>query len=163
MTYTDLVAGIYSFQVKATDAAGNISPMYAKTWAVAPEPGDLVPNTTVASGPAKDAWVLSHRTAFDVVSSIPGAAYIVTLNDRYVGTSSTDRVVVSGLTTGRNVITIRAIKGTYADQTRWCAGYGCHAGSPGSRTRAPGSCVTSRVICSGPTPEPASRSDVHDA
>ena len=117
VVYTDLVPGMYSFQVKATDAAGNVSPMYAKSWVVAPEPGDPVPNTTVASGPAKDAWVLSHRTAFDLVSSIPGSAYIVTLNGRYLGTSSTDRVVVPGLTTGRNVITIGAITGGYADQT----------------------------------------------
>ena len=117
VAYTALVPGIYSFEVKATDAAGNVSPGYTKSWVVAPAPGDPVPNTTVASGPAKDAWVLSHRTAFDVVSSIPGAAYIVTLNDRYVGISSTDRVVVPGLTTGRNVITIRAISGAYADQT----------------------------------------------
>jgi hypothetical protein len=61
--------------------------------------------------------VLAHRTAFDVTSTDPSSAYIVTLDGRYVGTYSSTHVVVSGLRAGVNKITIRALANGLADQT----------------------------------------------
>lgn len=118
-SYTGLTPGIYSFQVKATDAVGNVSGMYAKTWVVEPESssGQVAPTTTVIGGPADNCWLLAHNATFDLQSSDPSAAYIVTVNGKYWGTSNTGAVVVRGLKAGANTITIRAIAGGIADVT----------------------------------------------
>jgi hypothetical protein len=118
-SYAGLLPGTYTFQVHATDAAGNKSGLYQKTWVVQPTPSQeaATPDTGIASGPADGSWVLARKVAFVATSTQPGSAYIVTLDGRYVGTSPTDHVVVKGLKAGAHRITIRAVANGLADQT----------------------------------------------
>lgn len=117
-SYTDLTPGTYSFQVKGTDAAGNVSGMYSKTWVVAPEPAaPEAPGTRFTGGPAAKSWVLSNRARFEVASNDPAASFIVTVNGRYIGTSTSRSILVTGLRSGTNRIAVRAIANGLADQT----------------------------------------------
>jgi hypothetical protein len=118
-SYTGLAPGIYSFHVHATDAAGNKSGLYQKTWVVEPTPSEAAatPDTGIASGPADGSWLLAHSATYTATSTQPGSAYVVTLNNRYVGTNSTATIRVTGLRPGLNRITIRATANGFADQT----------------------------------------------
>jgi hypothetical protein len=77
-TYTGLAAGSHTFQVRATDAAGNTDPTPAqRTWTVDTTP----PDTTITSGPsgtvnspsATFAFTASEAATF--TCSLDGAAY----------------------------------------------------------------------------------------
>jgi hypothetical protein len=118
-SYTGLTAGIYAFHVKATDAAGNVSGMYSKTWVVSPTPDEAaaVPDTKLVSGPSDGSWLLAHSATYVVSSTEPGSAYVVTLDGKYVGTSASPTVRVNGLRAGTHRIGIRALANGLADQT----------------------------------------------
>lgn len=118
VTYTGLSPGVYSFHVKGTDAAGNVSHTFFKTWTVVPVEEDATaPETTLVDGPTDQSWVLAHRVGIDVDSDDPSAAFIVTLNDRFVGTFKKGHILVKGVRAGANEITVRAVAGGLTDLT----------------------------------------------
>lgn len=114
-----LAPGTYTLQVHATDAAGNKSGLYQKIWVVAPTPSEAAStsDTGIASGPADGSCLLAHSATYTATSTQPGSAFIVTLNGRYVDTSSTATIRVTGVRPGLNRITIRATANGFADQT----------------------------------------------
>jgi hypothetical protein len=78
MSYTGLTAGIYTFTVKATDAAGNTDPTPAQhSWKL----DTTAPETTITRGPANRSWLLGTTARFGYRSS-EGIAFRCFLDGR---------------------------------------------------------------------------------
>lgn len=117
-TYEDLEPGIYSFEVKATDAAGNTSGRYSKTWKVPEEAAPATaPETRVVKGPRNNEWLPRRKAVYRVRSNEETAVYRVALNGKFLGRYAGPRVVVRGLRAGRNRVKIRAVANGKVDPT----------------------------------------------
>jgi hypothetical protein len=121
-TYIGLVPGQHRFEVRATDAAGNIeSAPVAHTWTATAAPKDpeptpqpdptppptldtTAPDTTFTSGPS--GFVLSPGATFGLGSE-PGATFMCTLDGAAVPCGTT--VTLSGLRSGTHTLTAAAV------------------------------------------------------
>ncbi|MDQ3308116.1 MAG: Ig-like domain repeat protein, partial [Actinomycetota bacterium] len=76
-SYVALADGQYTFEVRATDAAGNVDPSPASYgWTI-----DLTaPETTFGSGPADGSWVLSRSATLELASSESASTFACTLD-----------------------------------------------------------------------------------
>ncbi|MDQ3484185.1 MAG: hypothetical protein M3445_02030, partial [Actinomycetota bacterium] len=76
-SYAALSDGDYTFEVRATDAAGNVDPSPASySWTI-----DLTaPETTIGSGPADGSWVLSRSATLALASSESASTFACTLD-----------------------------------------------------------------------------------
>ena len=99
---SDLSAGSHTFEVAATDEAGNVeSPPVSYTWTVL----DITaPETTITSGPP--ATTTSTSATFGFSSSEPGSAFECALDGS--ATSCTSPVDLTGLGVGSHIFTVAA-------------------------------------------------------
>ena len=76
-SYADLSDGDYRFEVRASDAAGNVDPSPpSHSWTI-----DLTaPETTIGSAPAEGSWVLSRAATLALTSTETGSAFTCTLD-----------------------------------------------------------------------------------
>ncbi len=109
-----LEPGTYSFQVHGTDAAGNRSGLYQKTWTVKPPVTKL--ETSVLEGPADATWLLDDSASFTLFSNDDSAQFKVTVNGKDAGISGPN-VDVTGLVAGANELTFAAVSDTLVDTT----------------------------------------------
>lgn len=102
-TYTKLKAGSHTFQVQATDGAGNTDPTPASyTWTIDTTP----PNTTITSRPPR---LTSDRTAtFQFTSTEPNSTFQCSLDGRAF-VACTSPQVYSSLTRGLHIFRVRAM------------------------------------------------------
>jgi hypothetical protein len=101
-SYSSLGAGVHTFQVRATDPAGNTdaSPP-TQTWTIDTTP----PNTTVDSGPANPTASTSAPITFS--STEPGSSFECQLDGGGFATC-TSPMVYGGLTGGNHTFQVRA-------------------------------------------------------
>jgi hypothetical protein len=101
-TYTGLAAGAHTFQVRATDAAGNVDPTPASyTWIV-----DLTaPDTTIGSGPANPTSATSATFMF--TSTEPGSSFECRLDGAAFSACSSSKAY-SALSAGSHTFEVRA-------------------------------------------------------
>jgi CSLREA domain-containing protein len=77
VSYSSLLAGAHTFEVRAVDAVGNVDASPAVyTWTITP-PG-IAPETTITSGP--DAQTVSSTATFTFSSNEPGATFACSLD-----------------------------------------------------------------------------------
>ncbi|MDQ3095753.1 MAG: hypothetical protein M3Q82_07330, partial [Actinomycetota bacterium] len=103
-SYADLTDGAYTFEVRATDAAGNFDPSPASyRWTI-----DLTaPETTLGSAPADGSWVLSRSATLELASSESASTFACTLDGagRTCGPTS---LQLTDLASGTHVATATA-------------------------------------------------------
>jgi hypothetical protein len=101
-TYTGLGQGSHTFQVRATDGAGNTDPTPAsRTWTVDTVP----PETTITSGPS--GTVNSSSASFSFTSSEPGSTFACSLDGGAYEACSSPRSY-TGLSVGPHTFRVRA-------------------------------------------------------
>ena len=120
--YSGLANGLHSFDVRATDAAGNTDLIPAsRTWTVSvATPDTTPPNTTIASGPS--GTVGSSSASFSFTSSEAGSTFQCRLDAGTWGACSSPKSY-SGLANGPHTFDVRAIDSA-----------GNTDGTPGTRT-----------------------------
>jgi Bacterial TSP3 repeat len=108
--YADLANGSHTFDVRATDGAGNTDASPAsRTWTVNVPPADTTaPNTTIDSGPS--GTVASGSASFGFSSSEAGSSFQCRLDAGTWG-SCTSPKAYSSLTNGSHTFDVRATDG----------------------------------------------------
>jgi hypothetical protein len=139
-SYSGLAEGAHSFQVRATDTAGNVDPTPAtRTWTI-----DLTaPETTITSGPADPTSATSASFGF---TSEPGATFQCQL-DGGAWAACTSPKSYSGLTAGSHSFQVRATDTA-----------GNVDATPASRTWTVDTAAPETTISSGPA-DPTNSSD----
>ena len=100
-----LADGSHTFEVRATDVAGNTDPTPAtRTWTVVP-PDTVAPDTTIDSGPS--GTVTTGSATFTFSSSEPGSTFACRM-DAGTWSACTSPHSVSGLTDGSHTFEVRA-------------------------------------------------------
>jgi hypothetical protein len=108
-SYSGLSPGTHTFQVQATDPAGNVDPTPAsRTWTITqpPPPDTSPPETAVVSGPP--AFSEDNTPTFTFASSEPGSRFECSLDGGpFVACSSP--YTTARLRGGRHTLSVRAI------------------------------------------------------
>jgi prepilin-type N-terminal cleavage/methylation domain-containing protein len=108
--YTSLSSGSHTFEVRATDAAGNTDPTPASyTWTVSPAPpvDTTPPETTITSGPAQGSSTTSTSASFGFTSSESGSTFECRLDGSAWSSCSSPRPY-NGLSVGSHTFEVRA-------------------------------------------------------
>ncbi|HEV8688024.1 MAG TPA: hypothetical protein VGQ84_12170, partial [Gaiellaceae bacterium] len=102
MSYSGLADGAHSFQVRATDAAGNVDPTPASaSWTIDTTP----PETTIAAGPS--GIVTASSASFDFSASETGGTFACSLDGAALS-ACTSPQSYSGLAVGPHTFQVRA-------------------------------------------------------
>jgi plastocyanin len=103
-TYSALANGPHTFEVRATDAAGNVDPSSARrAWTIDTVP----PDTTITSGPS--GTVGSTSATFNFSSNETGASFQCALDSTTAYSACTSPKTYSGLAGGTHVFRVRAV------------------------------------------------------
>ncbi len=104
--YSDLANGSHTFDVRATDAAGNTDPTPdSQTWTISPPADTTAPNTSISSGPAGTTGSASASFSFD--STEPGSSFQCRLDGGSWSACTSPRAY-SGLANGSHTFEVRA-------------------------------------------------------
>jgi 3-deoxy-D-arabino-heptulosonate 7-phosphate (DAHP) synthase len=106
-SYSGLANGSHSFQVRATDAAGNTDPTPASyTWTVDTTPPDTTPpDTTITAAPL--AVSISRSASFSFTATEAGSTFACQLDGSAFAPCTSPRSY-SGLTLGTHTFQVRA-------------------------------------------------------
>jgi hypothetical protein len=107
-TYTDLADGLYSFEVRATDGAGNRGPAAGFEWTVDNSLADTTPpQTTILSGPPDPSE--SSTASFTYESNEPGSTFECRLDGAAFAGCPAGGIAYTGLADGSHTFLVRAI------------------------------------------------------
>ena len=117
-SYSDLTAGTYTFEVRATDGEGESALTDATpastSWTVYVVPTS--PDTSIVSGPRSNAWVLTNKVAYGFDSTVPGSKFDCTYDGALQDTLCDDGSwSMRGLTVGTHLFTVEAIANNTRD------------------------------------------------
>ena len=101
VAYSGLADGAHTFSVRATDAAGNASPVAAYTWTV----DTVAPNTTITRTP--DAVTSSGSATFEFTSDEPLTSFSCSLDGSAFASCSSPQTY-AGLAAGAHTFQVRA-------------------------------------------------------
>ncbi|HEV8688025.1 MAG TPA: hypothetical protein VGQ84_12175, partial [Gaiellaceae bacterium] len=138
--YTALANGQHTFQVRATDAAGNVDASPAsRTWTV----DTIAPDTTIASGPS--GTVGSATATFGFTSNETGAGFQCALDSTTAYSACASPKTYTGLANGTHTFRVRAVdKAGNVDATPASRSWGVDATPPETTiTVAPSGVVAS--------------------
>ena len=129
--YSGLSPGTHTFEVRATDAAGNTDATPAsRTWTIEAEADTTAPVTTIAEGPS--ATTTSNSASFTFLSSEAGSTFQCRLDDGSFG-SCTSPKEYSGLSPGTHTFDVRATdQAGNTDQSPASRTWTIEAGTPSS-------------------------------
>ncbi|MFV0318709.1 MAG: Ig-like domain repeat protein [Microthrixaceae bacterium] len=110
VSYQGLANGTHTFEVRATDAVGNVGPAVERTWTVE----TIEPDTTIAGQPP--ALSNSSSAAFDFTSNVGGATFECSLDGGGWNDCAADEVF-ENLSDGSHILRVRASAGGLTDPT----------------------------------------------